>query len=157
MRALIFSLAASVSALAMAACPDVPPVQLCGEIPSGGCPIGRGGSCDDRTCNGLYDCVEGAWTLVNACSNDGGPGDGGPGEGGPGKGDGGCTPSGIDLSGQLVACTPDLENPDCPAAAAACLEDACLTGCTDFFLCGDAGWTSVAYCDGEGHLVVQKP
>src|SRR5438067_1179834 len=83
------------AALWIAGCPELPPVQLCGEIPAGGCPIGRGGTCDDVTCNGLYDCVDGAWTLAKACPGDGGPGDGGPidgGDGGP-DGDGGCTPS----------------------------------------------------------------
>jgi hypothetical protein len=154
-RALILATFALSAGAAVAGCPELPPVKLCGEIPSGGCPVGRGGSCDDATCAGLYDCVDGKWTLTQTCSGDGGPRDGGD-DGGDG-GDGGCTPTNLDPDGGAAGCTPDLQNPDCPAAAAECAEQACTTGCVDFWLCTSTGWSAVAYCDDNGNLVIQKP
>src|SRR5262249_33007863 len=116
--------------------------------PEEGCPIGRGGTCLDRACAGLYDCVDGKWTLVRACAPnnvvDAGNGDGGP---------DGCTPPDVGPKAGAGTCSPDLELPDCPLAAAACAETACSTGCTDFFACEPEGWLLVAYCDEDGHFV----
>jgi hypothetical protein len=127
---------------------------LCGQIPDGGCPAGRGGTCQDLTCAGLYDCVEGAWTLLKACP--GGTGtesDGGPDPSDAGPGD--CEKVVIDHTGELDACGPDLLSPDCPAAAAeTCVFSACLTECIDFYLCTEGGWDLVAYCNEEGELVL---
>lgn len=143
-------------AVAAAGCPSLPTPVPCGTIPEGGCPIGRGGTCDDTECAVLYDCVDGRWTSVETCSIalDGGVdgGDGGPViDGGP------CTPVSIDTTGKKTGCTPDLQDPDCPVEAAeSCVETACLTGCADFFLCTKDGWSQVAFCDDDGQLVVTQ-
>ena len=152
LRAFFAALAALAgAALPTGGCGDSPTVQRCGEIPAGGCPIGRGGTCDDAECAGLYDCVDGNWTQKVVCSS---------GDGGSGGGDAGpdvkCTPVTIPHPGEMSGCKPDLQNPDCPVAAAeaACRESVCLTGCLDFFLCTKDGWTLAASCDEEGELTI---
>lgn len=140
--------------IALAGCPTLPEVVPCGQIPAGGCPSGRGGTCDDPTCAGLWDCVDGAWVSAAVCDErDGGAGGSG---GGSGFDAGPCTPVNISTAGQVTGCTPDLQDPDCPVEAAeTCAESACLTGCEDFFLCTKDGWTQAAYCDDEtGQLVI---
>lgn len=144
-----------VAACFAAACSQ-PQVIPCGEIPRDGCPLGRGGTCDDATCDALYDCVDGAWARVTQCAGDGGGGssDGGGGQGGEGGAT--CTPVVIDHTGQTQGCAPDLQQPDCPVEAAeTCVETACLNRCSDFFICLEAGWTAVAYCTEEGTLVLE--
>jgi hypothetical protein len=138
------------------ACQPSPELLLCGEIPEGGCPIGRGGTCDDATCVALYDCVEGRWTMTTRCDRGSGAGGSGGGAGGSGGGAGGsCTLVTLDHTGEQGGCAPDLQSPDCPAAAAeTCAETACLTGCLDFFLCTKEGWATVAYCDEDALLVL---
>jgi len=147
--------------LIAAGCGDSSELKLCGEIPEGGCPIGRGGSCDDVFCSALYDCKEGAWTRVVSCpGNAGGAGGGGGGSGGAAGGGGACDPVTIDHTGEKIGCKPDLQVPDCPAVAAeTCVETACLSRCADFYLCkadgaGGVSWAIAAYCDADGHLVV---
>lgn len=133
---------------------DPEPLALCGEIPTDGCPLGRGGTCDDPFCAALYDCVDGAWTLAETCAADGGGGAGGAATGGSGAGLGGCTPVSFDHTGEVPGCTPDLQSPDCPAEAAEDACDPCSTGCIDFFLCTASGWQDVATCTDAGELVV---
>ncbi|WP_156339013.1 hypothetical protein [Chondromyces crocatus] len=127
---------------------------LCGEIPEDGCPIGRGGTCDDEVCAALYDCTEGNWVQVVDCEWDGSS----MGGGGAGSGDGGaggCEPLQIDRTGEAVGCLPALRDPDCPVAAAdMCEASVCLTGCEDFFLCTEQGWREVAYCSEDGEVVL---
>lgn len=148
------------AALAAASCQDYPPLQTCGEIPADGCPVGRGGTCDDVTCSALWDCVNGAWVHVQTCNNpEGGAQDGDAGRGDAGPVEAGtCTPVTIDMSGKTTDCTPDLMDPDCPVEAAeGCAETACVTGCADFYLCTNEGWIDVAYCTDDGQLVVTRP
>ncbi|HEY4121840.1 MAG TPA: hypothetical protein VGM56_28430 [Byssovorax sp.] len=154
--ALVAVFAALAPAL-FSACGDLPEPKSCGEIPDDGCPVGRGGTCDDPTCPALYDCVDGAWVVVTRCTpTDGGGGGGGDGAdagdaGGSGAGGGDCTPFTFDHAGEAQGCHPDLETPDCPAVVAeGCLEQACLTDCSDFFLCKPIGWVDVGYCDEDG-------
>ncbi|NUP12137.1 MAG: hypothetical protein HOW73_39325 [Polyangiaceae bacterium] len=127
---------------------------LCGKIPEGGCPVGRGGTCDDELCEALYDCVEGNWTLAETCES--GSGGGGIGGGAPqgGSGAGGCEPVVFDHSDDAEGCTPDLQPPDCPGEAAEVCGDPCLTECIDFYLCKATGWTLVGFCNDAGELVV---
>ena len=142
------------------ACQSLEEPILCGQIPEGGCPAGRGGTCEDVLCAALYDCAEGTWVVVADCpGHAGGAGGGGAGGGGAG-GEGGapCTPVELDHEGESSGCRPDLQHPDCPAAAAeTCAETACLSDCADFFMCmdrGDKQWAVVAFCDERGQLVV---
>jgi hypothetical protein len=156
LRALVIGAAMSLIPALFYAC-GTPDLKFCGEIPSGGCPIGRGGTCDDDLCAALYDCVEGKWTRSVTCS---GHGDAGSPDGGDAGGDGGpCTLVTFDHSGETTDCMPDLQEPDCPASVAeGCVERACTTGCADFFLCLAGSWQDVAYCDESSSLVVtQKP
>lgn len=145
--------------------------KLCEDaVPKGGCPTGRGGTCDDPSCDALYDCVDAKWKKITTCpAHAGGGGAGGAtGAGGAGGqtmtgGTGGdCTPPGFDPTGETTGCTPDLQVPDCPVSAAEpCAETACVTGCSDFYLCqesaGSKGWVAVGYCDDNGHLVITPP
>lgn len=151
--ALLLLAAVAAAAAAAAACGGANGPLLCGQIPDLGCPIGRGGTCDDQACAALYDCVDGDWTLVTACAQGAG-GAGGQGAGSAGGG-GGCAPVEIDRTGEATGCAPDLQHPDCPVdAAETCAAAACLTGCTDFFLCTGDGWIDVAYCTEDGELVL---
>lgn len=137
--------------LASALACDPPAVQTCGEIPSDGCPIGRGGTCDDPYCGALYDCVDGAWTEVESC-----PGNLVGGSGGSPSGEGGsCTSEIFDHSLEVEGCTPDLQEPDCPPEAAeVCGGSACLTGCIDFYMCVDRGWALIGFCTEDGDLEI---
>jgi hypothetical protein len=139
------------------ACGSDAPFQLCGEIPAGGCPIGRGGSCTDPSCTGVYDCVGGAWRVTERCSGGGADAGAGHDSGADAAdaADAGCVAITVDHTGERTGCAPSLQAPDCPAAAAEeCAVEACLTGCTDFFLCTSGGWREVAYCDDSGDVVV---
>ena len=130
---------------------------LCGTIPEGGCPIGRGGSCEDVLCAALYDCLEGSWTRVETCPETSAGGAGGGAGGGSGQGGSVCTPIELDHAGEVAGCKPDLQHPDCPAVAAeTCAETACLSDCLDFFLCMRSGWQTVAFCDERGQLVIGR-
>lgn len=126
--------------------------KLCDALPEGGCPAGRGGSCLDRTCSGLYDCVEGAWVETERCpAAPSGPLDAGM----EAAADASCSQVSIDHQGEASGCSPNLQEPDCPAAAAELCEP-CATGCSDFFLCEMSGWTEVAYCDDMGNIVIER-
>jgi hypothetical protein len=151
----VFALVACVAA-AFAGCDYGLFVEPCGEIAEGGCPVERGGTCDEEICAALYECIDGAWELAKECpgGEPTGSGSGGSGAGGAG-GAGPCTPVIIDHEGEISGCVPDLQEPDCPAVAAeGCAESVCSTGCLDFFLCTEEGWTEVAYCDDDGNMTV---
>lgn len=135
----------------LGACGAPADIKLCGQIPPDGCPLGRGGTCDDPLCAALYDCVDGVWTRKEICAFGGAGGAGG----GGGFGAGGCPLIVIDHTGEADGCTPDLQSPDCPASAAeVCASSACLTDCVDFFLCTQGGWIDVAHCDPDGNLMI---
>jgi hypothetical protein len=149
-----------VTALLLGGC-NVTPLVLCDQIPEGGCPLDRGGTCEDASCAALYGCYDGVWERVELCQgNTGGAGGGAPGSGGTGgaaaaggTGGAGCTPIMFDHTDDTTGCMPDLQSPDCPAAAAEqCPGKACTTGCLDFFLCKPTGWEAVAYCDEDGNF-----
>lgn len=126
-------------------------LELCGQIPGGGCPIGRGGTCKDTACAALYDCQSGSWTQVEQCP----AGQGEEPSSGPTAIDSGCEKVSFDRSKEATGCTPDLMEPDCPAAAAElCPSQVCTTGCSDFFLCEADGWVDVAHCTPEGQLIL---
>jgi len=148
--------------LALASCDSLASPKLCAEIPEGGCPTGRGGSCQDASCKALYDCVDGVWKQASSCDSNStsagstGSGTGGSTGSGVSSGSGGCVPIMLDHTGEIAGCKPDLQVPDCPAVAAEqCPKDACATGCTDFYICEKAGWKAVGYCDDKGNVVPQ--
>ena len=170
LRSLRVPLLLGVLTLPVWGCPSLTYVK-CGEIPLDGCPVQSGGSCQDPTCAVLYDCdnANGTWVSVQACTRDGGVGTGGGGGGAPMHDAGPCTPPAIDMgpdAGISQGCTTDLESPDCPIAAAEpCAETACLTGCSDFFICSGIVapgcpvppcWVDVAYCDDSGDFIVTQ-
>lgn len=160
----LLSVALLVALLAAVSCQSLPPPAVCSDIPTNGCPVDRGGTCQDVTCAAIYECLNGAWILSQTCDNplDGGAGGGGSGiDGGAGGGlspDGGpCTMVTIDAGGATDDCMIDLMFPDCPyQAAEGCAQSACLTGCSDFYICMDGGWYDVAYCDDNGQVVVTQ-
>lgn len=133
-----------------ASCGSLGRVETCGEIAEHGCPIGRGGTCDDQLCEALYDCVDGSWAEVEKCERV--IGSGGGGGGGAGGGGGGCQAVDIDRTGEQFGCLPGLLEPDCPVAATE-ICDPCSTGCVDFWMCTDEGWEAVAYCDESGVFI----
>jgi hypothetical protein len=128
-------------------------LKLCGQIPADGCPIGRGGTCEDAACAALYDCVDGAWTEVTTCGPVGSGGSGGSGGSDADAGTDASCGVVIDDSGEMEGCAPDLQTPDCPAAAAESCA-ACQSDCVDFYLCTSEGWLAVAYCDEQGQVIV---
>lgn len=150
--------AALCSSWGLASCGDGGRLALCGQIPDQGCPIGRGGTCEDATCPALYDCVAGAWKLVQKCAaNTTTSSSSSSGAGGAGGGS--CVPVTIDRSKEVDGCV-NLQTPDCPAVAA----ESCTAceGCEDFFLCeqdamGAPFWVNVAFCDASGRVVLTKP
>src|SRR5262245_362784 len=95
------------------ACSSGPDIQPCGLIPGSGCPIGRGGTCEDETCDALYDCVEGQWTLVESCAPSGSGGSSSSSAGGSGAG--GCAGVSIDRTDEVTGGTPDPRERDCRA------------------------------------------
>ena len=97
------------------------------------------------TCGAIYRCTDGVWQHVETCSNP--PQD-------AGTGPDGCVITTIDHTGETTGCKPDLQNPDCPVAAAEqCVTTVCQSDCADFFLCTKDGWSAVAYCNEDGQLV----
>jgi hypothetical protein len=144
---------AAAGGAAVSGCPTLPDVVPCGQIPPGGCPLGRGGSCEDTSCDIIYACVDAVWVSSQVCARTGG-GAGGGGGGGPVDA-GPCTPVVVTAKNEGQNCTPDLQAPDCPIEAAGqCLETACLSGCVDFFVCGsDQTWKVAAFCDDGGDFV----
>lgn len=154
---LVFGLFVALScglAVAAGSCTRAP-LKLCGVIPEGGCPIGRGGTCDDPSCAGVYDCIDGNWTLEVACSPTGAGGNAGSSSSSSQTPTGGCVPAQLDHTGETIGCEPDLADYDCPIAAAeAC--NPCATACVDFFICRSVGWEDVAYCTEEGELVILR-
>ena len=156
------SLAALFGPALFAGCEGFDPVVTCGVIPSGGCPVGRGGTCDDVECDALYDCTDGKWVETERCSHpDGGADDAGADGGREGgttlldSGSDACTPIVFDHKDEVMNCV-DLQPPDCPAGAIefACAEQACATiDCLDFYLCKSTGWDPVAHCTDDGTFV----
>ncbi|MEQ9324773.1 MAG: hypothetical protein RIF41_36745 [Polyangiaceae bacterium] len=152
-RAARLGLALALAGMVLAGCPSWPDVEPCGQLPDvSACPVGRGGTCEDRECTALYDCMGGEWSLVSECppvapatsDPDGAPDDDAP-----------CAAASVDRSGEALGCEPDLQEPDCPVSAAEGCRP-CLTGCADFFLCTTPGWQVVAHCDEDG-LVQLEP
>jgi hypothetical protein len=139
---------------AIAACDEQPPKLDCGALPEGNaCPTSKGGTCDDRACDALYQCTETGWAFVQRCAGSAGAG----GSAGV-AGSGGAAGAGA-LCQQVTrdAACPELQPPDCDEAAArACPTQACLGSCEVFLTCTSAGWSEelAGYCDEEELVLV---
>lgn len=137
----------------LSGCEDMPRgVEQCGVIPDGGCPKGRGGSCEDPTCQAIYRCENDVWQWVEDCPS-------------KAASDGGIESDASDAEplscgdAQLsiesgTGCRPSLIVPECPIdAIKGCPALACTMGCDDFYQCTTDGWEHAAYCDPEEGLV----
>ena len=117
------------------ACGSTADLKLCGQI-RGKLPIGRGGTCEDETCAGLYDCVEGKSVPGRALlQRAGGAGGSAVVEAarGPAALYAGAarSPGGADRGN----CKPDLQDPDCPQRPPPrpAPRPFAVPGCVDFF------------------------
>ncbi len=153
MRVIPFvALSAIVAVMLVQACKSKR-IETCGVLPDPtACPVERGGTCEDETCSALYGCFDTEWVLQESCEQMG-TGGSPVGAGGSG-GEGACNGVEIDRTGQSTNCSPPLQEPDCPAAAAELCRP-CETVCVDFFLCRADGWVSVAFCDEDGNVFVE--
>jgi hypothetical protein len=155
MNALLITLCFTGMALVFAHGCSSRDIQRCGVLPDQeGCPVGRGGTCEDQTCAALYNCLDGSWVLAETCDQTAGGG-GTPSGGAGGVGGQACNGIEVDRTGEFLgSCSPSLQEPDCPAGAAELCRP-CQTSCVDFFLCREDGWAAIAFCDDEGHVVVE--
>lgn len=146
----LFGVAIGLVLGAAAACSDdLPIARPCTNIPPGGCPIARGVSCDDPSCEAVYACRAGdVWELEKTCP---------PREGGT-RGDGGVDPGDarapIDASFDAPpgafggpGCS-ELAVPDCALGLALACGAGCC-GCEDLFVCREGGWDLWGSC-GDG-------
>jgi hypothetical protein len=134
-----------------AACQGFGEVPHCGQIPSGGCPSSSGGSCDDRTCAAIYQCTDTGWTLQEHCAPTDGGGATDVSDGG-GEGDTLCSQVNPE-PGSSDCDSSELQDTDCSVQLAyGCGASACLTGCTDFFVCRSGLWLLAGYCDDQNML-----
>lgn len=123
-------------------------LRPCNDIPEGGCPLDRGGSCEDPACAVLYACFDGAWEEHEQCTANTQT----TASVSASSSTGGCAPFEIDRTGETSGCQPDLLEPDCPADALDTCSP-CSLGCVDFYLCLAEGWVNVAHCTEEGDVV----
>jgi hypothetical protein len=169
--------------VAATSCQPLPEGAGCVDIPTDGCPIDRGGSCEDPTCHAIYNCNDGKWSLAQICPDGGTGGDVGIGSGtGTGGGDAGpigeclnpttapdggpCPMANFDLTGNLGPdqCTPDLQLScgDCPyeVATGTCTDCICVSGCLTFYVCANRamgmGWYEVGYCTDDGQFFLSN-
>jgi hypothetical protein len=140
----------ALAALACGSCQGFEDAPNCGTVPAGGCPNWRGGSCDDKACARIYGCTTRGWAVEEVCEREGGVDDAGA--DGESEADASMCGDSIAMPDGLTDnCDPNaMQLPDCPInAALGCPSAACLTGCSDFFVCRVDGWSAAAYCDEE--------
>lgn len=144
-----------VAVSAFVACDDAGIVTpKCGEIPTGGCPVGRGDPCLDGTCRAAHRCeTDGVWHLVKTC-------------------DGYVEPDASSTDAADAATVVDapfvdappgafggpgcplLEAPDCPLGTALACSSGCC-GCEDLFVCRANAWDFVGTCDVDAGVVTR--
>jgi hypothetical protein len=151
-RLLRLSLLLAFAAPSAMSCADEPaPEPPCADIPRGGCPLGRGASCDDPTCLAVYACRAGnVWELDHACplrdaadarADAGDASADAPLEATPTLDAGPDAPAGASGGPGCGA----LQAPDCSLGfALACPAGCC--GCEDLFVCEGGGWTYWSTC-----------
>jgi hypothetical protein len=142
--------------LFLLACDGVPNEAPCHEIPDGGCPLDNGAAvCQDPSCDAVYACVDGRWSLRQTCPphpHDASSTPADAGEAAPpfdanievppgGNGGPGCN---------------GLQLPDCTASEGlACVQTPACCGCVDLWACDDGGWNLWGECV-DGGIVLQK-
>ncbi len=135
-----------------AGCDDEPVPQPCSDIPAGGCPIARGVSCFDPTCEAVYACRAGnRWELVERCP----PQDASARPAFDASGEDSGTEPPFDAS---VDAPPgayggpgclSLQSPDCSVGLVlSCGADCC--DCEDLYVCEGGGWNLWGYCSPDG-------
>lgn len=127
-------------------CQDLEEAPHCaGSLPASACPTNRGGTCDDQTCSSIYRCAFDGWVKEKDCDRSDAAADA--------SDAGGDTADAFVCEAQApleasTGCTPPLYQGECPVEVALiCSENACSTGCFDFFVCHATGWDLAAYCD----------
>jgi hypothetical protein len=133
-----------------AACQGLEEAPRCAQIPSGGCPASGGGTCDDQACASIYRCTDQGWELREHCA----PTDAGAADvsDGGSENDRGCGQT-VLIPGTSDCDSSELQDTDCPVQVAyGCAASACLTGCTDFFVCRTGMWLFAGYCDDANTL-----
>lgn len=136
------------------ACAETPVARPCSNIPPGGCPLARGVSCADPSCDAVYACgANNVWELQHRCARDSGvrsddldPVDAGV--------DGREAP---ELDASIDAprgafggdgC-PSLQGPDCPLGLALTCARGCCD-CEDLYVCEDGAWSLWGACGADG-------
>ncbi len=67
-RVLLPLAVATILAIAVSCYQGLPDAIGCNDIPDGGCPTDRGGSCDDPACAAIYTCNDGIWSFAQKCA-----------------------------------------------------------------------------------------
>jgi hypothetical protein len=138
------------------ACDDPPTPKPCVDVPDGGCPEDNGAAvCQDPSCNAVYACIDGGWSLQQVCPPH-------PHDASPPPADVAEAGAPFDASIDVPAggyggpgC-PDLELPDCTAAEGlACVQSPGCCGCVDLWVCDNGGWNVWGECV-NGGIVLQK-
>jgi len=135
----------------LAACEDGATPRECTDIPQGGCPLARGVSCQDLTCQAVYLCrPNNVWELHEYCpARDGeAPREASvPEEAAP-------PPPSFDASIDAPpgayggpGCQP-LQSPECSLGLGLSCGAGCC-GCEDLYICENGGWSLWGVC-GDG-------
>lgn len=138
------------------ACDSVPTETPCHAVPDGGCPVDNGANvCEDPSCDAVYACVDGGWSLRQVCPPH-------PHDAAPASVDGGEGGSVFDASidvppgGNGGPGCNELQMPDCPAGEGlACVQTPDCCGCVDLWVCDDGGWNPWGECV-DGGIILQK-
>ncbi len=134
-----------------ATCDDGSVANPCSDIPARGCPLARGVSCSDPTCEAVYACrPNNVWELLERCpardAADPSPRDAAI-EAAPSP----SFDASIDAPPGAFGgpgCAA-LQAPDCSLGLALSCGAGCC-GCEDLYVCDDSAWSSWGTCDDAG-------
>ncbi len=136
------------------ACEDGPVPEPCTNVPEGGCPLARGLSCMDPTCEAVYLCrPNNVWELYEHCP----PHDASAPRATVDATDTREASSIVDASIDAPpgafggpGCT-SLQSPECALGVALGCGAGCC-GCEDLFVCENGGWTLWGVCGDAGPI-----
>lgn len=161
MKGLLLSLSMALAAgVVVAACDNPPTPVACTGVPAGGCPQDNGADvCSDPSCEAVYACNSGRWTLSQKCPPH--PREAGAADASVDAAESGGPPP-MDATFDVPpgayggsGCT-DLETPDCSVGTAlACADTSGCCGCQDLWVCESGSWVLWGEC-GDAGLVAQK-